>query len=289
MAEEACPLCDGWSSPETQEQLSTDSAAPSAEPRSESREEVAEEIASLEDVAPDTDGGPENHEAERLWSMPAELEVAAAGDSTAERPENSAHELVQRMLASEHPALSGASSVAMVMLSAGPMSFAVLVPMPARPKLTEDAVAQMGTTWTHGISEELPSLAAAVRTTCVDGAHAPAHECCRICLQPFEEGDKLTALPCTNRGCGSVWHLSCIHDWLNQGSNPTCPLCRDQVHVEDDQSQTPGCPSPFALLGSSGDDGEPGLPPDMMGFLLRSLLSQSTSPLEAPSAPRMAA
>lgn len=123
-------------------------------------------------------------------------------------------------------------------------AFLIFPPTYHRPRqvLTKDAVARLGTTWTVNDQRSLElSVIAAINTASADdsasAALGPANHCCRICLQPYQVGDELTALPCARHGCGSVWHLTCIHEWLNQGPKPTCPLCRQQVPEESDESR----------------------------------------------------
>jgi hypothetical protein len=46
---------------------------------------------------------------------------------------------------------------------------------------------------------------------------------CSICLDLYEEGDKLRKLP-----CGHMFHMSCIDPWL-LGSSSLCPMCKGSV------------------------------------------------------------
>jgi hypothetical protein len=46
---------------------------------------------------------------------------------------------------------------------------------------------------------------------------------CTICLESYQEGEKLRILPCKHR-----FHMSCVDAWLTTKSG-TCPLCRDQL------------------------------------------------------------
>lgn len=43
---------------------------------------------------------------------------------------------------------------------------------------------------------------------------------CVVCLNEFEEEDRLRILP----NCGHIFHLDCINIWFQ--TNPNCPLCR---------------------------------------------------------------
>ncbi|KAL6906082.1 hypothetical protein ACP4OV_003683 [Aristida adscensionis] len=53
-----------------------------------------------------------------------------------------------------------------------------------------------------------------------DGAAAGATGCA-VCLEDFEEGEEVSAMPCSR---GHEFHSICIAKWL--GRSNTCPLCR---------------------------------------------------------------
>ena len=46
---------------------------------------------------------------------------------------------------------------------------------------------------------------------------------CAICLDAYEEGDKLTGLPCHHS-----FHTHCIRPWLS-GKSALCPLCKKEA------------------------------------------------------------
>lgn len=46
---------------------------------------------------------------------------------------------------------------------------------------------------------------------------------CAICLDAYEEGDSLTALPCHHS-----FHTHCIRPWLS-GKSALCPLCKKEA------------------------------------------------------------
>ncbi|MED6181425.1 hypothetical protein PIB30_019325 [Stylosanthes scabra] len=51
----------------------------------------------------------------------------------------------------------------------------------------------------------------------------PDHVECRVCLNEFQEGDKLRNLKCQH-----AFHRDCLDKWLQQ-SCATCPLCRNKL------------------------------------------------------------
>jgi hypothetical protein len=44
--------------------------------------------------------------------------------------------------------------------------------------------------------------------------------CCSICMEEYEQGERLIELPCSHR-----FHHGCIEPWLTE-RHPTCPLCK---------------------------------------------------------------
>jgi len=54
-------------------------------------------------------------------------------------------------------------------------------------------------------------------------------ETCAICIEEYEDGDRLRELPCGHR-----FHISCIDEWLTK-VNSVCPLCKFDIgkHVKN--------------------------------------------------------
>jgi hypothetical protein len=158
-----------------------------------------------------------------------------------------------------------------VLMSEGFFQVAVLMPARAHPQLTESEVASIGTTWTYGNLDETPSFAI---TSQKDECDAVC-EGCAICMQPFEEGDRVTALPCANLGCRSVWHLGCMHQWLNKGRTPSCPLCRARISTPM-RDVSPPAPT-LTIFGSPAGRIQSRFSRDLMGVLLQAMVSHGAS------------
>ncbi|XP_045346996.1 E3 ubiquitin-protein ligase ZNRF4 [Leopardus geoffroyi] len=72
------------------------------------------------------------------------------------------------------------------------------------------------------------------------------NDLCAICLDEYEEGDRLKILPCSH-----TYHCKCIDPWFAQAARRSCPVCQQSLAGTEDGSDS--------TVESLGDE-DPSLP-----------------------------
>ncbi|XP_020739423.2 E3 ubiquitin-protein ligase ZNRF4 [Odocoileus virginianus] len=72
------------------------------------------------------------------------------------------------------------------------------------------------------------------------------NDLCAICLDEYEEGDRLKVLPCSH-----TYHCKCIDPWFSQAVRRSCPMCKQSVAGTEDSSDS--------TVDSYGDEEDPSL------------------------------
>lgn len=81
------------------------------------------------------------------------------------------------------------------------------------------------------------------------------YETCAICLEDYQEGEKLRILPCSH-----AYHSKCVDPWLTRNRR-VCPVCKRKVfaegeHVSDTESESdPDDTTPLIRPSSYGTQG----------------------------------
>uniref|UniRef100_A0A4X1VS17 E3 ubiquitin-protein ligase ZNRF4 n=1 Tax=Sus scrofa TaxID=9823 RepID=A0A4X1VS17_PIG len=73
------------------------------------------------------------------------------------------------------------------------------------------------------------------------------NDLCAICLDEYEEGDRLKILPCSH-----TYHCKCIDPWFSQAARHSCPVCKQSVAGTEDGSDS--------TINSYGDEEDSSLP-----------------------------
>mmetsp|Transcript_14900 Transcript_14900/g.28033 ORF Transcript_14900/g.28033 Transcript_14900/m.28033 type:complete len:593 (-) Transcript_14900:606-2384(-) len=73
---------------------------------------------------------------------------------------------------------------------------------------------------------------------------------CTICLEDYQDGEKLRILPCQH-----AFHSECIIPWLTDRA-PTCPLCKALLEVRREEDHEMSSDDGSHVVGDEGDNGQ---------------------------------
>ena len=71
-------------------------------------------------------------------------------------------------------------------------------------------------------------------------------EACAICLEDYEDGEKLRTLPCLH-----MFHIGCIEQWLTS-RRPLCPCCKHDASERIDSEEEWDETAPLLQPGREG-------------------------------------
>ncbi|BFZ00678.1 hypothetical protein BsWGS_03717 [Bradybaena similaris] len=77
------------------------------------------------------------------------------------------------------------------------------------------------------------------------------YDTCAICLDEYEEGEKIRVLPCDH-----VYHRKCIDPWLTKNKK-TCPVCKRRVIPGRDADSESGSEAEDAGVSNGGSENTP--------------------------------
>ena len=110
-------------------------------------------------------------------------------------------------------------------------SRAAEVPAAGRPEAPRASAAQRGAEASRARRLATRSQIRAQRLAAAGEQDLPDDVECAICYQAVR--GQGVALPCADYGCSSIFHWGCIAPWMER--NPSCPLCRREVPVLEEQ------------------------------------------------------
>lgn len=80
------------------------------------------------------------------------------------------------------------------------------------------------------LTEEEVMKLPTVQHECDDDDSNDEPACCSICLEEYSNGETLRQLPCHH-----TFHTECIVPWLTTRNTRSCPLCKQEVTLEEEE------------------------------------------------------